>query len=92
MRLVVARRLRCPRCRTILDGTQIEIGTAKSLDLLVAGYLVARLREHPLPPLPISMTSTPSLPSTRPCSTPRNNCTREELDYLSAAMTRGLTN
>lgn len=33
---------------------KIEIDTAKSLDLLAAGYLVARLREHPLPPLPIS--------------------------------------
>ncbi|WP_378309457.1 zinc-ribbon domain-containing protein [Amycolatopsis silviterrae] len=30
-----------------------EIDTAKSLDLLAAGYLVARLREHPLPGLPI---------------------------------------
>jgi hypothetical protein len=31
-----------------------EIDTAKSLDLLAAGYVVARLREHPLPPLPVS--------------------------------------
>jgi hypothetical protein len=32
---------------------KVEIDTAKSLDLLAAGYLVARLREHPLPPLPV---------------------------------------
>ncbi|WP_237742769.1 hypothetical protein [Actinopolymorpha alba] len=31
-----------------------EIDTAKSLDLLEAGYLVARLREHPLPALPVA--------------------------------------
>jgi hypothetical protein len=31
-----------------------DIDTAKTQDLLAAGYLVARLREHPLPPLPIS--------------------------------------
>lgn len=32
---------------------KIEIDTAKSLDLLASGYLVARLRESPLPPLPV---------------------------------------
>ncbi|CUR54380.1 zinc-ribbon domain-containing protein [Nocardioides sp.] len=31
-----------------------EIDTAKSVDLLAAGYLVARLREHPLPPLGVT--------------------------------------
>lgn len=31
-----------------------DIDTAKTLDLLTAGYLVARLREHPLKPLPIN--------------------------------------
>ncbi|MFC4555405.1 zinc-ribbon domain-containing protein [Georgenia faecalis] len=31
-----------------------EVDTAKSRDLLAAGYLVMRLREHPLPPLTIS--------------------------------------
>ncbi|KFU75408.1 Probable Zinc-ribbon domain-containing protein [Amycolatopsis lurida] len=35
---------------------KIDIDTAKSLDLLAAGYLVARLREHPLPPLRIDDT------------------------------------
>ncbi|MGV9267576.1 zinc-ribbon domain-containing protein [Kitasatospora sp. NPDC003701] len=30
-----------------------DIDVEKSRDLLAAGYLVARLREHPLPPLPI---------------------------------------
>ncbi|MCW1100212.1 DUF559 domain-containing protein [Streptomyces sp. RS2] len=33
------------------DKTGLDI--EKSRDLLAAGYLVARLREHPLPPLPI---------------------------------------
>lgn len=31
-----------------------DVDIAKSLDLLAAGYLVARLREHPLPPLGIA--------------------------------------
>ena len=31
-----------------------EIDIAKSVDLLAAGYLVARLREHPLPPLDVA--------------------------------------
>ncbi|WP_200895364.1 zinc-ribbon domain-containing protein [Kitasatospora griseola] len=30
------------------------LDTEKSLDLLAAGHLVARLREHPLPPLPVT--------------------------------------
>ena len=30
------------------------IDLEKSLDLLTAGYLVVRLREHPLPPLPLT--------------------------------------
>lgn len=32
---------------------KIDIDLAKTLDLLDAGYLVARLPEAPLPPLPI---------------------------------------
>jgi len=34
-------------------GDKITVDTEKSLDLLAAGYLVVRLREHPLPTLPI---------------------------------------
>ncbi|MFE4255711.1 hypothetical protein ACFRU3_40930 [Streptomyces sp. NPDC056910] len=30
-----------------------DLDIEKSCDLLAAGYMVARLREHPLPPLPI---------------------------------------
>ena len=33
---------------------KVDLDTAKSLDLLAAGYLLARLREHPLPPLPVA--------------------------------------
>lgn len=32
---------------------KVEIDTAKSRDLLAAGYLVVRLRERPLPPIPV---------------------------------------
>lgn len=32
---------------------QANVDTQKSLDLLAAGYLVVRLREHPLPPLQV---------------------------------------
>lgn len=31
-----------------------DVDLEKSLDLLAAGYFVARLREHPLPPLPLT--------------------------------------
>lgn len=31
-----------------------DVDAAKTRDLLAAGHLVARLREHPLPPLPVS--------------------------------------
>ncbi|MET9880986.1 zinc-ribbon domain-containing protein [Actinacidiphila glaucinigra] len=34
-------------------ANKAELDVEKSLDLLQAGYLVVRLREHPLPPLPI---------------------------------------
>ncbi len=47
---------------------KVEIDTAKTGDLLSAGYLVVRLRERPLPPLPIDapgyleMTVQPTAP------------------------------
>jgi len=36
---------------------KVQVDTEKSIDLLAAGYLVARLREHPLPPLPLEHES-----------------------------------
>ncbi|MFJ5281853.1 MULTISPECIES: DUF559 domain-containing protein [Streptomyces] len=38
-------------CYWHADKADLDI--EKSRDLLAAGYLVVRLREHPLPPLPI---------------------------------------
>ena len=35
-------------------GDKAEVDTAKSLDLLAAGHLLVRLREHPLVPLQIA--------------------------------------
>ena len=35
-------------------GDKADVDTVKSLDLLAAGHLLVRLREHPLPPLPVA--------------------------------------
>ncbi len=46
------------------------IDTAKSLDLLAAGWAVVRLREHPLLSLSIDHPCIPNWSSTRPLRTP----------------------
>ncbi|MFI1415601.1 hypothetical protein ACH4Y0_37615 [Streptomyces sp. NPDC020707] len=37
----------------LAHADKVDLDIEKSLDLLATEYLVARLREHPLPPLPI---------------------------------------